>query len=143
MMLLFNNYTFTLNEENIKCLNMILPLGDVQQVIACLVQLMFSVAYLFLLVLTKLAGREGVCLAFADEVLCWLYGTVKESEFLTFILALALGLVCHYHLVAEITESKREKTESYDKLLNPLYLSKKERKLSILHTMIEMTVHVY
>lgn len=26
--------------------------------------------------------QGGVCLAFADEVLCWLYGTVKESEFL-------------------------------------------------------------
>ncbi|CAA0841857.1 Decapping nuclease DXO homolog- chloroplastic [Striga hermonthica] len=24
--------------------------------------------------------QEGVCLAFADEVLCWLYGTVKENE---------------------------------------------------------------
>lgn len=28
--------------------------------------------------------QGGVCLAFADEVLCWLYGTVKESEFLNF-----------------------------------------------------------
>lgn len=25
--------------------------------------------------------QGGVCLAFADEVLCWLYGTVKESKF--------------------------------------------------------------
>ncbi|KAG6788700.1 hypothetical protein POTOM_004777 [Populus tomentosa] len=25
-------------------------------------------------------GGGGVCLAFADEVLCWLYGTVKENE---------------------------------------------------------------
>lgn len=25
--------------------------------------------------------QGGVCLAFADEVLCWLYGTVKESRF--------------------------------------------------------------
>ncbi|KAG6513919.1 hypothetical protein ZIOFF_024256 [Zingiber officinale] len=24
--------------------------------------------------------QGGVCLAFADEVLCWLYGTVKENE---------------------------------------------------------------
>lgn len=24
--------------------------------------------------------QGGVCLAFADEVLCWLYGTVKESK---------------------------------------------------------------
>nr|GEU41105.1 hypothetical protein [Tanacetum cinerariifolium] len=24
--------------------------------------------------------QGGVCLAFADEVLCWLYGTVKEDE---------------------------------------------------------------
>lgn len=23
-----------------------------------------------------------MCLAFADEVLCWLYGTVKESKFI-------------------------------------------------------------
>ncbi|KAJ4959633.1 hypothetical protein NE237_019543 [Protea cynaroides] len=30
----------------------------------------------------KLKGywQGGVCLAFADEVLCWLYGTVKENE---------------------------------------------------------------
>lgn len=33
----------------------------------------------------KLVVQGGVCLAFADEVLCWLYGTVKESETLTFI----------------------------------------------------------
>ncbi|TYJ21966.1 hypothetical protein E1A91_A08G097400v1 [Gossypium mustelinum] len=26
--------------------------------------------------------QGGVCLAFADEVLCWLYGTVKESKIL-------------------------------------------------------------
>lgn len=29
--------------------------------------------------------QGGVCLAFADEVLCWLYGTVKESEILNFM----------------------------------------------------------
>jgi len=28
-----------------------------------------------------LPSQGGVCLAFADEVLCWLYGTVRESEF--------------------------------------------------------------
>jgi hypothetical protein len=26
------------------------------------------------------ALQGGVCLAFADEVLCWLYGTVRESK---------------------------------------------------------------
>jgi predicted membrane metal-binding protein len=26
-------------------------------------------------------SQGGVCLAFADQVLCWLYGTVKESKF--------------------------------------------------------------
>ncbi|KAF5207086.1 Decapping nuclease dxo-like protein [Thalictrum thalictroides] len=29
---------------------------------------------------TKNYWQGGVCLAFADEVLCWLYGTVKENE---------------------------------------------------------------
>lgn len=29
---------------------------------------------------TKSYWQGGVCLAFADEVLCWLYGTVKENE---------------------------------------------------------------
>ncbi|CAI0374267.1 unnamed protein product [Linum tenue] len=34
--------------------------------------------------------QGGVCLAFADEVLCWLYGTVKESKLLILIIYLFL-----------------------------------------------------
>lgn len=53
---------------------------------------LWSINALFSLVM-KLVGisnecgwQGGVCLAFADEVLCWLYGTVKESEFLIFVI---------------------------------------------------------
>lgn len=53
---------------------------------------LWSINALFSLVM-KLVGNPneygwqgGVCLAFADEVLCWLYGTVKESEFLIFVI---------------------------------------------------------
>ncbi|XP_038971556.1 NAD-capped RNA hydrolase DXO1-like isoform X1 [Phoenix dactylifera] len=35
--------------------------------------------------------QGGVCLAFADEVLCWLYGTVKENE------DYVLQFVPHFH----------------------------------------------
>lgn len=31
--------------------------------------------------INKICWQGGVCLAFADEVLCWLYGTVKEGEY--------------------------------------------------------------
>lgn len=32
------------------------------------------------------AMQGGVCLAFTDEVLCWLYGTVKEGNFFFFFI---------------------------------------------------------
>lgn len=35
--------------------------------------------------------QGGVCLAFADEVLCWLYGTVKESKLFFYPCALHLS----------------------------------------------------
>ncbi|KAG4187095.1 hypothetical protein ERO13_A08G083762v2 [Gossypium hirsutum] len=35
--------------------------------------------------------QGGVCLAFADEVLCWLYGTVKESKIL---ISISTSTIC-------------------------------------------------
>ena len=54
----------------------------------------------FLALPTNIQG--GVCLAFADEVLCWLYGTVKESEnsFTTLIRCIFTFLSQKYALVA-------------------------------------------
>ncbi|TYI14044.1 hypothetical protein ES332_A08G099500v1 [Gossypium tomentosum] len=37
------------------------------------------------------ATKGGVCLAFADEVLCWLYGTVKESKIL---ISISTSTIC-------------------------------------------------
>lgn len=53
--------------------------------------------------------QGGVCLAFADEVFCWLYGTVKESEILNFmnlfvVLVVVLWLLLRFLFLLVLSE---------------------------------------